>query len=45
MTDVVETVKLGSLTVPRLFNGLWQLSSPGTGRISNYIYDSTPRAL
>ncbi|KAF8583530.1 Aldo/keto reductase [Ramaria rubella] len=29
MVDV-ETIKLGPLTVPRLFNGLWQLSSPGT---------------
>ncbi|KAF8512092.1 Aldo/keto reductase [Hysterangium stoloniferum] len=27
----VETVRLGPLTVPRLFNGLWQLSSPAWG--------------
>ena len=26
-----ETLQLGSLTVPRLFVGLWQLSSPRWG--------------
>ncbi|KAI3614945.1 aldo keto reductase [Moniliophthora roreri] len=27
----VEQTRLGSLTVPRLFNGLWQMSSPAWG--------------
>jgi len=29
-----ETIQLGSLTVPRLFVGLWQLSGPGWGTTS-----------
>ncbi|KAG8908772.1 hypothetical protein FRB99_003010 [Tulasnella sp. 403] len=29
-----ETINLGSLTVPRLLIGLWQLSSPGWGSSS-----------
>ncbi|KIJ30479.1 hypothetical protein M422DRAFT_36543 [Sphaerobolus stellatus SS14] len=31
MSDNVETVQLGPLTIPRIFNGLWQLSSPAWG--------------
>lgn len=31
--SAVETVKLGPLTVPRIINGLWQLSSPGTATL------------
>ncbi|GJJ13970.1 hypothetical protein Clacol_008227 [Clathrus columnatus] len=31
MADLVETVRLGPLVVPRVFNGLWQLSSPAWG--------------
>jgi hypothetical protein len=30
----IETVKLGPLTVPRLFIGLWQASSPAWGSSS-----------
>ncbi|KIK63070.1 hypothetical protein GYMLUDRAFT_72306 [Collybiopsis luxurians FD-317 M1] len=33
--EVIEHVSLGSLEVPRLFNGLWQLSSPAWGFAPN----------
>lgn len=37
---VIERVQLGPLTVPRLFNGLWQLSSPAWGSASCHKQDA-----
>ncbi|KAF7790384.1 hypothetical protein EIP86_001339 [Pleurotus ostreatoroseus] len=34
--DIMETFKLGPFIVPRIFNGLWQLSSNAWGSASSY---------
>jgi hypothetical protein len=34
IAPVIETVRLGSLTVPRVWTGLWQLSSTAWGTAS-----------
>lgn len=41
----LEYVQLGSLKVPRIFNGLWQLSSPAWGSASLYKQHKALRQL
>lgn len=41
----LEYVELGSLKVPRIFNGLWQLSSPAWGSASLYKQHKALRQL
>ncbi|KAF3062071.1 hypothetical protein GL218_03976 [Daldinia childiae] len=44
-SNQIETFRLGSLTVPRLFNGLWQLSSPAWGSASAKMQDDALKGL